>query len=52
MTGTVAPGRQHVIAFMNLTFLIIESPIINVVGVGAKSEWMGSGSVMTEDGTD
>ena len=52
MTGTVAPLRQYVIALMNWTFLIIESPIMNVVGVGAKSEGMGSGSVITGDGTD
>ena len=52
MTGTVAPGRQDVIEFLKRTFLIIESPIIKVVGVGAKSEGMGSGSVITGDGTD
>ncbi|KAF3834539.1 hypothetical protein F7725_027097 [Dissostichus mawsoni] len=32
MTGTVAPGRQRVAALKNRMFLVMESPIINVVG--------------------
>lgn len=32
MTGTVAPGKQCVIALKKRIFLVIESPIISVVG--------------------
>ena len=32
ITGTVAPGRQRVAALKNRMFLIMESPIMNVVG--------------------
>ena len=46
MTGTVAPGMQRVIAFLKRTFLIMESPIIYVVGVEEKSDGIGSGSVL------
>lgn len=32
MTGTVAAGKQSVVALKKRTFLIIKSPIITVVG--------------------
>lgn len=32
MTGTVAPGKECIVALKNLMFLIIESPTIGVVG--------------------
>ena len=32
MSGTVAPGKQCVVALKNLMSLIMESPTINVVG--------------------
>ena len=32
ITGTVAPGRQQVVALKKRIFLVIESPIIRVVG--------------------
>ena len=37
------------IAFAKRTFLIIESPIMYVVGMGEKSEGRGNGSVLAED---
>lgn len=37
MTGTVAPGRQRVIALKKRMFLVIDSPMINVVG-GKRGE--------------
>lgn len=32
ITGTVAPGKQRVIALMKRMSLVMESPMINVVG--------------------
>ena len=49
MAGTLAPGRQQVIAFLKRTFLIMESPIKYVVGVEERSEGMEGGAELTED---
>lgn len=46
MTGTVAPGKQRVVALKKRTLLIIESPIISVLG--GKSGQGDGGFVLPE----